>query len=74
MIIRVVPAKAGTQGFQPLALGPRFRGNDEFMRSEDFLTASSFRRDDDSGLRSDEICYHHWPCHRPMDRVSRSER
>jgi hypothetical protein len=40
MIIPVVPPNAGTQGFQPLALGPRFRGDDEFLRSEDFLTAS----------------------------------
>jgi hypothetical protein len=26
----VVPAKAGTQGFQSLALGPRFRGGDDW--------------------------------------------
>ena len=27
----VIPAKAGTQGFQSLALDPRFRGDDEFI-------------------------------------------
>jgi hypothetical protein len=27
--LSVVPAQAGTQGFQSLALGPRFRGGDE---------------------------------------------
>ena len=31
----VVPAKAGTQGFQSLALGPRFRGGDELRGLRD---------------------------------------
>jgi hypothetical protein len=36
----ITSSKAGTQGFQSLALGPRFRGDDEFARPQDFLTAS----------------------------------
>jgi hypothetical protein len=56
MLIPVVPAKVGTQGFQTLApcssqgqapcslpgasLGPRVRGDDEFVRPEDILRAA----------------------------------
>ena len=48
MLIAVVSAKAETQGFQSLAplssqgqaLGPRVRGDDEFVRREDIPTAS----------------------------------
>ena len=34
----VVPAQAGTQGFQSLALGPRFRGGDGFERARNWIT------------------------------------
>jgi len=40
MFVPVVPAKAGTQEFQSLALGPRLRGDDEFVRPQDILTTS----------------------------------
>ncbi len=40
ILISVFPAKAGTQGFQSPALGPRFRGDDELSCPQDFLTAS----------------------------------
>jgi hypothetical protein len=36
----VVPAQAGTQGFQSLALGPRLRGGDDLRGLRDFITAS----------------------------------
>jgi hypothetical protein len=36
----VVPAQAGTQGFQLLALGPRFRGGDDLSGLRDWFTAS----------------------------------
>jgi hypothetical protein len=32
----VIPAQAGIQGFQSLALGPRFRGDDDFGRTAGF--------------------------------------
>ena len=36
----VVPAQAGTQGFQSLALGPRFRGGDDWRMLPIWITAS----------------------------------
>jgi hypothetical protein len=33
----VIPAQAGIQGFQSLALGPRFRGDDDFGWTAGFL-------------------------------------
>src|SRR5271169_1122704 len=36
----VVPAQAGTQGFQSLALGPRFRGGDDLRGLRVWITAS----------------------------------
>jgi hypothetical protein len=36
----VVPAQAGIQGFQSLALGPRFRGGDDVRGLRDWITAS----------------------------------
>src|SRR5216684_601558 len=40
ILVSVVPAKAGTQGFRLRLLGPRFRGDDELTCPGDFLTAS----------------------------------
>jgi hypothetical protein len=36
----VVPAQAGTQGFQSRPLGPRFRGGDDLRGLRDLITAS----------------------------------
>jgi hypothetical protein len=41
ILISVIPAKAGTRDFSRLLLGPRFRGDDEVARTDNFLTASS---------------------------------
>ena len=37
----VVPAQTGTQGFQSLALGPRFRGGDDLRGLRDLITPSN---------------------------------
>ena len=40
----VIPAQAGIQGFQALALDPRFRGGDEIGRMTGFHTVSGTTR------------------------------
>jgi len=40
MVHPVIPAQAGIQGFQSLALGPRFREGDGFGRQRNFFTSS----------------------------------
>jgi hypothetical protein len=39
LLLLVIPAQAGTPGFQPLALGPRFRGADDSGWMARFFTA-----------------------------------
>jgi hypothetical protein len=51
-VIFVVPTKVGTQGLQSLALGPRVRGDDEFVRPEDILSPV---RGDNEFVRREDI-------------------
>ena len=39
-LIPVIPAQAGIQRFQSLALGPRFRGGDDLVGRRHFFTRS----------------------------------